>query len=106
MVDNPWDHVLPEADGPARADRPDDVHFYIRFHGLLIKQRPTSRQPHGLREEDLVQAQQMWDDNYSSAAEVARRKRRKRPEGDGDNLRRVAQRQADPQQQAVDRGAL
>ena len=42
MLYNPWDHVLPEADGPARADRPDDVHFYIRFHGLLIKQRPTT----------------------------------------------------------------
>ena len=50
-----------------------------------------------MRDEDLVQAQQMWDDNYSSPAEVERRKRRKRPEGNADNLRRVEQRHADPQ---------
>ena len=106
MMPNPQDYVLPEADGPAPPDRPDEIHFYIRFRGILIKQRPTPRQPHGLRDEDLSQAQLMWDDNYSSPAEVERRKRRKRPEGDGDNRRRVEQRQADPEQQAVHRGAL
>ena len=102
-----WDEVLLCAnDGFAPADRPEDVHFYLIYYGKTYKQRPRRVPAPGNEEE----AQRQWDAGYGSAVEVARRKARKsamrRPDPVEAVERRVEQRRANPEQEAVNLGAL
>ena len=83
-----------------------EVLYFIIYRGTTYKQRPRSVPAPG----NLEEAQKMWDDSYKSPVEVARRKARKsamrRPDLVEAIERRVAQRRADPEQEAVNLGAL
>ena len=107
MAANGWDEALLRADdGHAPADRDMDVPFFIIYRGQTYKRQPQSVPPPG----NLGEAQSMWKAHYESPAEVAWRKARKsamrRPDPVEAVERRVMQRRADPEQEAVNLGAL
>ena len=89
--------------GAAPHDRPDDELYYFTYRGVIIRRQPNEGE-HGLTGEELANVRQLYAAGRDHPSEVARRKRRKRPEGDADNQRRVEQRQADQRQQAVNLG--
>ena len=100
-----WEGLLNAVTGPAPHDRPDDELYYFTYRGVKIRRLPNEGE-HGLTGDELANVRQMYTAGRDHPSEVARRKRRKQPDGNADNLRRVAQRHADPEQQAVNRGAL
>ena len=99
-----WAELTDEVAPP---DRPVDEPFYIIFRGTTYRRTPNDNT---LPPADLAKAREAWNAGYYSAGEVARRKARKsamrRPPPANDSERRVEQRRADPEQQAVDLGAL